>query len=51
MLAQSRMDLLERAHEDAREVAAGDPRLREQPALRAALLERYGQTLELAEAG
>jgi ATP-dependent DNA helicase RecG len=51
MLAQSRMDLLERAHEDARELAAADPRLRESPALRALLLRRYGQTLELAEAG
>ena len=50
-LAQARMDLLERAHEDARAMAEQDPRLREHPALRAALLARYAQTLELAEAG
>ncbi len=51
MLAQSRMDLLERAHEDARALAAEDPRLRGHPALRSALLRRYARTLELAEAG
>jgi ATP-dependent DNA helicase RecG len=51
LLAQSRMDLLERAHEDARALAAADPVLHGHPELRAALARRYGESLELSEAG
>lgn len=49
LLAQARMDLLERAHSDARElVAAG---LLEHSALRASVIARYGAALELAGVG
>jgi ATP-dependent DNA helicase RecG len=49
LLAQARMDLLERAHADARElVAAG---LEGHPGLRRAVMARYGTALELAGVG
>jgi ATP-dependent DNA helicase RecG len=49
LLAQSRLDLLERAHSDARElVAAG---LEAHPELHAAVLARYGDALELSGVG
>jgi ATP-dependent DNA helicase RecG len=49
LLAQSRLDLLERAHADARElVAAG---IEAHPSLRAAVLARYGDALELSGVG
>jgi hypothetical protein len=52
-LGQASLDLLDRARHDAFEVVAADARLRnpEHAGLRAAVLERYGQTLELAEVG
>jgi ATP-dependent DNA helicase RecG len=52
-LAQASLDLLERARRDAFELVAGDARLArpEHAGLRAAVLARYGRTLELAEVG
>jgi ATP-dependent DNA helicase RecG len=51
LLAQARMDLLERAHHDARDLVAADPGLGDHAALREAVLGRYGATLELAGVG
>jgi hypothetical protein len=49
LLAQSRLDLLERAHTDARElVAAG---IEQHTALHDAVLHRYGDALELSGVG
>jgi ATP-dependent DNA helicase RecG len=52
-LVQGRMDLLDRARQDAFALVAADASLRDpaHAALRAAVLSRYGQTLELAEVG
>ena len=52
-LAQGGMDLLDRARRDAFAIVAADAGLRqpEHAGLRAAVLRRYGQTLELAEVG
>jgi ATP-dependent DNA helicase RecG len=52
-LAQGGMDLLDRARRDAFALVAADAGLRqpEHAGLRRAVLERYGQTLELSEVG
>jgi ATP-dependent DNA helicase RecG len=52
-LGQGGMELLDRARRDAFAIVAADAGLRlpDHEALRTAVLARYGQTLELAEAG
>ncbi|MFQ3650567.1 MAG: ATP-dependent DNA helicase RecG [Gemmataceae bacterium] len=49
MLAQSRLDLLEHAHMDARQLVSQG--IEQYPALHAAVLARYGDTLELSGVG
>jgi hypothetical protein len=47
------LEILQQAREDAIELVGADAALRSPPhqALRQAVLERYGKTLELAEVG